>query len=299
MKLLITGATGFIGSHLLKALAAGGHEVMIVRRKNSVGEFASEVKSFVLADRAANIDTILQEAAPDCVVHLASLFLSSHTKDQIDDLIESNILFPAKLLEAMNNQGIKRFLNTGTSWEHFNGSAGYDPVNLYAATKRGFEDILQFYVNAHEFKVVTLKLFDTYGPGDRRQKLFAILKKAALEQQPIAFSPGEQLLNLLYIDDVVDAYVKAVAYLGKKKTAPHEIFFVGASEAVKLKKVIAVFEQVSGHKLNIEWGKRPYRPREVMKVNTDIRDAKKKLGWEPQTPLEEGIRKMLKAENFS
>lgn len=147
------------------------------------------------------MNDIIADIKPDVVVHLASLYLTVHNYDQIDDLIQSNVLFPTKLLEAMNINNVTKFINTGTSWQHYN-SSNYDPVNLYAATKQACDDIVNFYTSAKGFSSITLKLFDTYGPEDNRGKLISLLDKLSITQEQLAMSPGEQITNSMHVHDV-------------------------------------------------------------------------------------------------
>ena len=92
-------------------------------------------------------------------------------------------------------------------WQHF-GTPDYRPVNLYAATKQAFEDVLAYYADAQGIAAVTLELYDTYGPGDPRRKLIRILFEAARSGEPIQLSPGEQVIELLHVDDAVPRIVK-------------------------------------------------------------------------------------------
>jgi len=303
MRILITGATGFLGSNLVKSLVKESqYEIVVIKRLTSDISVLNSVLGYISVydlDKTNNtIYDIISQERPEIVVHMASLFLSNHNLEQINPLIESNIIFPTKLLDAMAVHGVKRFLNTGTSWEHFNCSKEYNPVCLYAATKKAFEDILQFYIKSYGIMSVTLKLFDTYGPNDPRPKLFYFLKRCLVDEHPVEFSPGEQTLDLLYIDDVVTAYEKALRYLAKKESPENDIFFIGSGEERQLKDVVGIFEEVVEKKLNINWGSRPYRQREVMKAKADIRLAEERLGWQPRVFLREGIEKMLKEEGF-
>ena len=96
-------------------------------------------------------------------------------------------------------------MNTGSYSQHYGGRA-YSPVSLYAATKQAFQDILQFYCEVRGLRAVTLELPDTYGPDDKRPKLFSLLDRVARSGETLQMSPGEQLLDLLHVDDVVHGY---------------------------------------------------------------------------------------------
>ncbi|MDZ5724904.1 NAD-dependent epimerase/dehydratase family protein [Acetobacterium sp. K1/6] len=96
------------------------------------------------------------------VVRLASLFVSEHNASDVDKLFMSNVVFGAHLLEAMKTLEVNYLINTGTNWQNYCGSE-YNPVNLYAATKEAFEDIAKFYTQTTSLRMITLRLYDTYG----------------------------------------------------------------------------------------------------------------------------------------
>ena len=126
-------------------------------------------------------------------------------------------------------------------------------------------------------KVIALKLFDTYGPNDPRPKLFRLLKTVSERQEPLAMSPGEQLIDLVYIDDVVKAYLIAAERLQAGLAYDHESYAVSSGRPISLKELVRTYEQVTGKKLPIQWGGRPYRPREVM---VPWNRGEKLPGWE-------------------
>lgn len=290
---LVTGATGFIGSHLTGRLVRDGWEVHVVIRPESDVTVLAEVRESVtihVHDGTTNgLQAIVSTAAPRTVFHLASLFLSEHRSTDVERLISSNLLFAAQLAEAMAQAGVRRLINTGTSWQHFEGR-DYCPVNLYAATKQAFEAILAYYVETTPLRVITLKLYDTYGPGDRRQKLFHLLRQVAERQEPLAMSPGEQLIDLVHIDDVLDAYIDAVDLLLHERIAAHEAFAVSYGAPIKLKDLVAEYARLLGRELPIQWGERPYRSREVM---IPWHSGTALPGWHPRVSLEEGLSQLI------
>ena len=265
---LVTGASGFVGGHLARRLLREGWQVHILSRAGSRLPEAPEflnVINHVHDGSTINMVTCLAQIKPDVVFHLASLFLSQHETKDIEPLIQSNVLFGNQLLEAMRVNAITRLINTGTSWQHYN-NEDYNPVCLYAATKQAFEAILEFYVQAGGIKAITLKLFDTYGPDDPRPKLFHLLNKAAASGEPLNMSPGEQLIDLVHIDDVVEAYLIAALRLLAGKVSRHEKYAVSSGNPIPLKELVQTYASVSGRDILVNWGSRPYRFREVMKT---------------------------------
>jgi len=288
-RALVTGATGYIGSNLVKRLLKDGWEVHIVLRAKSditaLPDAAKNIFRHVHNGTTNQMIDLVATARTDVVFHLASCFIAQHTSEDIENLILSNLLFSTQLVEAMAVNKVNRLINTGTSWQHHE-NADYLPTNLYAATKQAFEDILDYYVDACGFSVTTLALFDTYGPNDPRQKLISLLWKTARSQQPLVMSPGNQLIDIVYITDVLDAYVLAASQQLTCKGGGHWKYGVSSGHPLKLVDLVSEFERATGIKLPITWGGRPYRPREVMVPWSKYNSIP---GWLPKVQLRDGL----------
>lgn len=291
-RALVSGATGYIGSNLAKRLVVDGWDVHVIVRANSrLNALDSRRSSMTIHEHDGTTQGMIQlvsNAQPDMVFHLASLFLAQHQPEDVEALITSNLLFSTQLVEAMAANQVKYLINTSTSWQHYN-NEDYNPVCLYAATKQAFEDILTYYTVSTSIKAVTLQLFDTYGPNDPRHKLFHLLAKTAKSQEALAMSPGEQLIDLVYIDDVIEAYRSAARQVARMKNG-HQVYAVSSGCPLKLKELVALYEQIIETSLPIEWGKRPYREREVM---LPWNRGKVLEGWTPTISLAEGIRRIV------
>lgn len=288
-RALITGATGYIGSNLVHYLVKEGWDTHIITRRNSdlkeLDAVLSEITVHHHDGTSSGMVKVMAHAKPEIVFHLASLFLAQHKTEDIEALISSNLVFSTQLVEAMAVNDVQYLVNTGTSWQHYN-NEDYNPVNLYAATKQAFEDILAYYIEAHGLKATTLALFDTYGPNDPRAKLIALLWKTAFTQQPLSMSPGEQMIDLVHIDDVMRAYTLAVSSL-RHQTVGHTHYGVSSGAPIRLKDLVAVFQEATQTTLPITFGGRPYRPREVMVPWVKHQAVPK---WKPQVPFEIGIQ---------
>lgn len=264
-NILITGATGFIGYNLAKYLARTNVVYCIVRKLSNLDKlsnipniqfiyFDSDISKFTNSLSAVNFDL---------VYHLASLFIAEHKPENISDLIDSNIKFPNQLLEALSiTQAKIRLINTGTAWQNYDNSL-YNPTCLYAATKQACEDIIKFYHEAKELSCITLRLYDTYGQNDERKKLFWLLEQLRDSGKDLDMSAGEQKLNIVYIDDVISAFEIAGEMLLFDDRV-NAVFGVYSEEEYSLRRIVRLFEEVNNCCLNIHWGKKEYRQRELM-----------------------------------
>lgn len=226
----------------------------------------------------------------DGIIHLAPLFLASHRSEDVIPLVSSNILFPTRLLDAAVRGGVRWFVNTGTTWQHYENRA-YSPVNLYAATKQAFEALAQYYVEAHGLRFVTLALGDTYGPNDIRQKLLNIWCRIAKTGTPLDMSEGLQTIDLVYVTDVVEAFLLTVDQLKTEIWREGYVltFSVSSGASISLRNLAESFEEVTGGQLPIRWGARTMRPREVMVPWCGNQGVP---GWMPNVPLREGLTAM-------
>lgn len=272
---LVTGATGFVGSNLCRKLVNENWNVTIICRENSKLDNLEDIKERINIFRYDNdIDKLVlffKNNNFNVVFHLASLFIAEHQTKDVNNLLESNILFGTHVLEAMKESDTRLLINTGTSWQHYN-SEEYNPVDLYAATKEAFEKIIKYYVEAENIRCVTLKLFDTYGENDKRPKLINLLNKFADERKELDMSLGEQKLDLVHVDTVTSSFLKAYEILEKNENIKNEIFGVSSGKQISLREIVENFEKETGKKLKINWGARPYRKREVMEPITTLKN---------------------------
>lgn len=278
-KCIITGATGYIGSHVLKHLLSKGWDIHVIADPrfgyDNIKDVLDAIDVFEYDGNIQFLCEYFQRTQADVVFHLAAAVITNYKPEQIPVLIQSNIQFGTEVLEAMKTSCTRLFVGTGSYWQNYN-SEGYNPVDLYAATKEAFEQMIQYYVDAHQFKAITLKLFDVYGEDDSRPKIWNVLKEIAGTDRSLDVSPGEQFLDLVHISDVSTAYECAFEYLKTVDYPCREVYGVFTGDRMTLKEAIQTFEYYSSQNINVNFGGKQYKDREVM---NPISSLSKVPGW--------------------
>jgi nucleoside-diphosphate-sugar epimerase len=284
---LVTGATGFVGSHLARRLVADGWDVSALTRPplDRVPEGVRPVdipgSTDALVDRVATI-------APDACFHLATRFQASHAPEDVPALVATNVGFGTQVVEAVARTTRCPFVNVGSAWQRYEGRPS-SPTTLYAATKQAFEDILAYYRQVEGLPVATLQLFDSYGPDDRRAKLVPLLVDAARSGRELEMSSGEQLVDLLHVDDAVQALLAVHALL--LAGAEGDAHYAARSGApVSVRELVALVQQLSERTLAVRFGARPDRPREMRSAWPSPPPPP---GWQPRVALPDGLRALL------
>jgi nucleoside-diphosphate-sugar epimerase len=216
---------------------------------------------------------------PDVVIHLATHFLASHEVSDIPALMRSNIEFGTFVLEGAAHCSA-RVLNVNSAWQHVDG-APYAPVSLYAATKQAFSDIASYFSQVRELEIRDVTLFDSYGPSDTRMKLVPLLLAAARSGASLDMSDGQQLIDLTYVDDVAAGVIHAAL----SSDAPVSSV-IRSWKPMTVREVVERVEAVTGSSINVNWGVRPARPREM---RTDWIFGSALPGWQPEVSFDDGI----------
>lgn len=289
---IITGATGYIGSHVTRLLLNSGWNVAIISDPkfgyDNIQDIIGELTVFEYHNDIACLNDFFTEYNADVVMHLAAAVITNPSSDDISTLIRSNIEFGTQVLQAMYCSNTRRLINTGSYWQNYN-SDTYNPVDLYAATKEAFEKIIQYYTDAHDFRAITLRLFDVCGEDDRRPKLWTILKNFKPGDPEINLTPGEQLIDLVYISDVANAYLKAYELLESDKEIKNEIFGVYTGNPKSLKDIVEEFRSIATNQIQLNWGAKPYGKRTVMKPSTSY---KRLPNWQPKKSLKDILERL-------
>lgn len=289
MRILVTGASGFNGAHVVRDLLDHGYTVAVVLREGSSIRDVDARATVLRHDGGTEqLYHLVAGFGPERAVHVASKFIAAHTPGDIDSLVESNLRFGCQLLDGLTRAGCGVLVNFGTSWQHYGGE-GYRPVSLYAATKQAFEDLAAYYVDVEGLRMVTLKLSDTYGPGDRRGKLVSALAASLQTGARFAMSEGAQKLNFAHVNDVAAAVRIALDRAAALPAGAAESFAVRGAETLSLRAFVELFGEIAGRPIGVDWGARPYRTREVMEPWM----GETLPGWSPKIGLREGLAALI------
>ncbi|MCF7814769.1 MAG: GDP-mannose 4,6-dehydratase [Candidatus Cloacimonetes bacterium] len=306
MKVLITGAAGFIGSHLAEALVKE-HQVIgldnfcdfydpAIKHKNIEELLKNDNFKLIEADirHQKTASEIFTENDFDLVIHLAAM---AGVRPSIEDpqlYTEVNINGTVNLLEECKKHGIKKFIFASSSSVYGNNKkvpfAETDPVDHpispYAATKKAGELICHTYHKLYAISLICLRFFTVYGPRQRPDLAIHKFTRRMLNGEEIpVFGDGTTRRDYTYIDDIIDGILKAVNYVDS--TYVYDVFNLGESQTISLQDMISTLEDT----LQIKAEKKilPLQPGDVQQTFADITKSRKILGYDPQIDFQDGI----------
>jgi nucleoside-diphosphate-sugar epimerase len=309
-RALITGATSFVGSRLARRLVKSGWRVNALVRSGSdlskLGEARARVVAHAWDGTQKSVSAAVGACSPTDVFHLAVAGGIEHAIADVAATVEANVLLGALLLESLPGaatgaeprDGLVRFVNAGSYWQ-FAEDGTVAPVSLHAATKEAFASILQWYQASGRVRSLTLVLHDVHGPADPRGKLIDRLVGALASGEPLDVTPGHQRLDFVHVDDVVEAFVHAADLLAEGSLASGSNrsgvegrrFAVRTGRLHSIRELVALLERMGGRKVPVNWGARPYPPRQLMRPW----EGPVLPGWTPRVSLEDGLRELLQA----
>ena len=288
--ILLTGATGFLGSHLLKKLLDENYDVVILKRTFSntwrIKNVINDVKVYNL-DEIISFEIPFKENPIDTVIHTATNY--GRKGEKIIDVIKTNLYFPLNLLETATFFNTATFLNTDT---FFNTDIlQYNYLNHYTLSKKHFVDWGKCFANAKEIQFLNLKLEHVYGPLDNENKFLPwVIKQLMNNVSEIKLTEGKQKRDFIYIDDVVNAFS---TILGSSKIFDtfHEIQ-IGTGCSTSIKELVTLLKQLLNANTELNFGSLNYRSGEIMESKA-ANSALKKIGWKPLYDLETGLKNTL------
>lgn len=284
MNILVTGASGFVGSNLIKKLYSQGSNLYITINKSDNINYP--VKKIHYDGSFNSLYDNLRESKIDVIIHLATRFIPNHDASEIDELLEANVKLGAFLLELTMKLEIPCFISTSTYAQRLEGNS-YNPQNLYAATKQAFETLMKYYDEVTKTIFITLELSDTYGPGDTRSKFINHILSSANEKTVLKMSPGHQEISYVYIDDIIDAYMLCVELFNQNIITESSKYSVYSEEVFSLNALVEYVAEKLNIQIESDAGYYSYREREIMKYSPSY---PKIPGWSAKVKLSDGIK---------
>jgi nucleoside-diphosphate-sugar epimerase len=307
MKVLVTGAAGFIGCHVLRHLCAlpGIETVALVRASSDLWRLKTYGLDAATRDRLAlacadlcdetSIDQVLRQVWPETLIHLAMVYHHLGSAGG-PDVVAVNREATLRLHRAFSAHGGRRFVSAGTFFEYghvdadrIDEAAPCRPCYDYARAKAQATEGLVAQGHETGTETLVLRVFAPYGPMEDHRRIVPQLIAAALMGGRLALSPGEQVRDYVFVEDVAAALVAAALRPALAK-APR-VYNVCSGVGHSLRQLAAAVSRVLDRPLDLQWGAIPYRPDEMMRLVGDNRRIGQELGWQPSCSLLEGLRR--------
>lgn len=310
-RVLVTGAAGFLGSHVSEALVARGDEVTgldnfdpfygrDVKERNLQGLRAAKQFRFVEGDiRDAALVRGLMRGG-DVVIHLAAKAGVRPSLEDPQGYVSTNVQGTTTMLEAARDAGVRAFVLAGSSSVYGDTAPvpfhedfpALNPISPYAATKRACELLTSTFVHLYGMRAISLRFFTAYGPRQRPDLAIHKFTRLIATGQPVPmFGDGSMERDHTWVDDIVQGVVAARDWAARDGAA-FEIVNLGESKTTRLDRLIELIAKALGKTPAIE--RRPMQPGDVQRTNADIGRARSLLGYRPATAVEDGIPRFVR-----
>ncbi len=328
MKILVTGAAGFIGFHLVRKLAGRGDEVTgldnlnnyydpglkiarlrecgILREELHPGELTGsrifDNYRFIRAgiEDKELIQSVFENGKFDVVCNLAAQAGVRYSLENPQAYVDSNVTGFLNILESCRRFPVRHLVYASSSSVYgsntempLSTSHRTDtPVSLYAATKKSNELMAHAYSHLFSIPATGLRFFTVYGPWGRPDMAAFLFTRAILGGKPVqVFNNGEMVRDFTYIDDIIEGVVRVIDQPPAEKTPPAALYNIGNSNPVKLTRFIEAIENSLGRKAILEY--LPMQPGDVVKTYADVSDLESRFGYRPRTPIETGVQRFV------
>ncbi|MEH2235270.1 NAD-dependent epimerase/dehydratase family protein [Nostoc sp.] len=285
---LVTGATGFLGSHLVKRLLAEKYQVIILKRSFSNTERINDILSNLSIydiDKCDLETPFYDHKKIDVVIHTATCY--GRKNESITDVLETNTLFPLKLLEIATFFKADTFFNTDTILSKY--------INSYSLSKKHFLDWGKQFAVTKKIHFINLKLEQIFGEGDNSSQFVNHVIRSFLSNvEELKLTQGEQKRDFIYIADVVSAYMVLLSNIQLNSSFFIE-YEIGSGQAISIKEFVQLIHNLTKSKTRLSFGSLPYRQGEIMCSEASIKPLLK-MGWQPQYSLESGLCKTMDYE---
>lgn len=298
-KVLITGASGFIGSHLaLRLVNAGSHVAVMVRETTDLWRLR-EIKDSIRLCRGdlreqEQVEACVRAIRPDYVFHLGAYGVDSRERNEIQ-AVKTNVSGTVFLVSALLKTGCEKLLNIGSCMEYGNKAervredAPLEPFNIYGSTKAAGIIIAHQLAAQGGLPLVTLRAFGIFGENEGSHKFFPHIILSLLQGREVRLTGCEQFRDYCYVENLVDAFLLAA----QDQACKNEIFNIGCGAIRPLKDYVEMIYAQMNCPAKPNYGAIPYRRDEVWRPHPDISKIQAVIQWAPRLSLEEGLTRTI------
>lgn len=297
---LVTGATGFVGSNLVRELVNNQQRVSILARNKNLNwrllDIADKLDIYEGDIQSENLQKIVGQIKPDYIYHLAGYGNLPH-EDDIYKMIDINLKGTINLINAVKKNPFTLFVNTGSSGEYglkespMKESDLLMPINNYSVIKSAITLYCQKEAIRNDLPIITLRLFTPYGYYEGANRLIPDVALSAIEERPIKVSSPSHVRDFVFIEDVINAYLQAT----KVTHEPGSIYNIGTGVQYSVNNIVEEVKEITQTKSAVEWGAVAKQARyiEPSMWQADIAKAKEILQWQPKNSIESGLKKTI------
>lgn len=301
-RILVTGASGFIGSHLARRLLNDGAEVHVVTSGVSrvFPTRLLDVRDSVTLHEANLMDAtalraVLGRARPSHVFHLGAYTHVGKSWDRVDECVQTNVQGTVNLLRTAVEAGCERVIFTGTSEIYgpidspFAEDAQVQPASPYAVSKYAAESYCRMFYESRGWPIVMLRPFNAYGPGQSPDRVIPEIIVRALRRKSLLMTEGRQTREFNFVEDLVDGFVRSAVTPGIEG----QLFNLGCGEDIAMRDLATLILDLMGNPIAAQFGALPERPGEIMRMASDSTKARTALNWEPRVTLRAGLERTI------